>query len=238
MIEVVEFIARLGQGYTEASMCRAIDGHLYVTKSVRAGRESLIREVIAGRVGQRLGVPVPPFTSLYTSPEIARQSLSSVLADLTPELPGFGSRFVHSVSTLSAFDTPSVTADLRRRVLLFDWWVLNEDRTDENPNLLWNPSSAELHVIDHNLSFDTDLLAGRATDAFWGRHLFRNDRPGLSDDHFRREALPVMDAIIREVPAWWAALPDGWTESASLTSDAVLAVLGRCRSDQFWAVLT
>jgi hypothetical protein len=236
MLAVREFITKLEQGYTEAFLCRAEDGHRYVTKSGRAGRESLIREYLCGQIGRRMNLPIPPFEVLYATESIARFSVAGELKDLV-SMPGFGSRFVTgpeseypvSLPALNVADVADVPAEIRRAVLLFDWWVLNIDRIDGNTNLLWEPRTHELHVIDHNLAFTEST-----PPAFWEHHLFRKDRHRLSDPAFRALALPPMQSIISELPRMWTGLPDEWTDSCILTEHRVDQVLRRCKSDDFW----
>jgi hypothetical protein len=236
MLEVREFITKLEQGYTEAFLCRAENGLRYVTKTARAGRESLIREYICGQIGTLLGLPIPPFEILYTSESIARFSAADELRDLV-SVPGFGSRFItgpeteHEVSlpALNVADIADIPAGMSRAVLLFDWWIMNIDRIDGNTNLLWEPRRYELHVIDHNLSF-SEL----APSEFWSHHLFRDDGHVLSDPAFRALVSPVMQRILKQLPEMWAGLPDEWTDSCILTEDRVDRILRRFESDGFW----
>ena len=113
-------------------------------------------------------------------------------------------------------------------VLLFDWWIINGDRQDANPNLLWLQHGKMLHVIDHNLAFGSD-----SPDEFWQRHIFRRDRPAMSA--LRPQMLPVMLGIIDVLPNLWRELPEEWTEQCIIRLDRVDEVLRRCFDDQFWA---
>ena len=120
MIEVREFVARLDQGWTEAFLCRGADGNRYVVKSIRAGREALVKEWLCGRIGRALDVPIPPFEMLYATDAVARQSLNPELSDVT-QAPGFGSQFVDRAATLNVADVPTVGEDVPRLALLFGW---------------------------------------------------------------------------------------------------------------------
>ena len=238
MIAVNEFISRLEQGYTEAFLCRGEDGHLYVTKSVRSGREALVREWICGRIGQMFGLPIPTIQLLYAAKSTAQYSGNQDLEALADE-PGFGSRFVGSnkgapsvgAMTLGATDISKIDPNLRCKVLLFDWWVLNFDRTDDNPNLLFEPVTNELHVIDHNLAFDDD-----PSEQFWPDHIFRSDRRALSDPLRQTSDLESMSAILTSVDSIWRELPEPWVDHCSLTLDRVDSILRRCLGDDFWTV--
>jgi hypothetical protein len=236
MIAVTEFITRLDQGYAEAFLCRADDLHLYVVKSRRSGKASLIREWVCGRIGVELGLPIPPFSQIYADRSLAAYSGNEDLAALA-DTPGFGSRFVIGHATglppgvpiLNAADVATVDVELRKLVLLFDWWVLNFDRTDDNPNLLRDAVGGTLHVIDHNLAFDLEPPA-----EFWLRHIFRKERTALSDPGFRAAHLPLMDAILGLLPRVWSEMPDSWTEVADPSIAQVDTILRRCLMDEFW----
>lgn len=89
--------------------------------------------------------------------------------------------------------------DTRRRVLLFDWWVRNGDRTlfdfGGNPNLFWANTTLGLIVLDFNLSFDNQLVERE----FWGAHAFRMARSGW-DGGFRAQAKAQMEATLSRLP--------------------------------------
>jgi hypothetical protein len=235
MIAVTEFISRFEQGYTEAFLCRGEDGHPYVVKSRRSGKAALIREWVCGRIGRELGLPIPPFEFICTTRAVAAYSANEDLAALA-DTPGFGSRFVGGQSdgmpvglpSLNVSDVPAVDPALRRLVLLFDWWILNVDRTEDNPNLLWDPAEGKLHVFDHNLAFD------RNPADFWSRHIFRADRSALSDAIRRAGDFTAMDAILRQFPQIWSEMPESWTEVSDPAAGDVDTILRRCTTDDFW----
>ena len=91
-----------------------------------------MKEWVCGRIGQGLNVPIPPFEVLYATATVARQSSNAELSDVA-SAPGVGSQFVDGATALNVADVPTVSDEVRRLVLLFDWWVSNEDRTDDNP---------------------------------------------------------------------------------------------------------
>ncbi|HXE54705.1 MAG TPA: HipA family kinase, partial [Tepidisphaeraceae bacterium] len=100
---------------------------------------------------------------------------------------------------------------------------------DNNPNLLWDPPTGSLHVIDHNLAFDQS-----APEDFWSRHIFRDRKSLLADPQAQEADLARMQTIISMLPAIWSELPDVWTEACTLPFDRVDATLRRCLADDFW----
>jgi hypothetical protein len=124
--------------------------------------------------------------------------------------PAFGSMRVEYAQELAASSLARVPAELRGRVLLFDWWIRNEDRnyTEQggNPNLLWNIAEGQLVVFDHNLAFDEEFDA----EQFRSGHAFRQHLSALSDPVFQAAeaarlhgALQHFDAILSEMPDVW-----------------------------------
>ena len=73
----------------------------------------------------------------------------------------FASRLVPHALELTPTTRDLVPDNVAMDVLVFDWWLKNEDRhlteSGGNPNLLWDTSGEKLTVIDHNLAFDPDF---------------------------------------------------------------------------------
>jgi len=237
MVEINKFITKMEQGLTEAFLCGGVDQHNYVVKSKRAGKETLIREHVCGRLAAALGLPIPQFEFVYVPKSVAMYSVNTELSDIS-EMPGFGSRQITtepgnynapSLSSLNVADVRDVATDVRALVLLFDWWVLNPDRIDGNPNLLWDAQQHDLHVIDHNLTFD-----GNAANDFWDYHIFREDRGRLSDPGFRQVHQPMMLGILQSLPKVWAELPEDWLDGCIVTQNDVDGILRRVQSEDFW----
>jgi hypothetical protein len=226
---IKEILDRMQQGFTEATLCRAEDGHTYVVKArKRAGSNALISEWIAGRIGGALGLPIPSMEILTFDHNLARYILHPD-AEALAESPSFGSRLVESVLEFSPQLNAQVDARLKAKILLFDWWVHNEDRSDHNSNLLWQANERRLHVIDHNMAFDNDFDTSR----FWENHLFRENRPLW--DVIRAQISPELQRIIARLPDYWRELPSEWTDTGGATTmDRLLDVLKRAEAPNFW----
>ncbi|HET6251962.1 MAG TPA: HipA family kinase [Tepidisphaeraceae bacterium] len=229
MILVKEFVRKISQGYANAALCRGEDGRYYVVKTRRgAGRDTVVKEWLCGRVGRELQLPIPDIEQVYFGGAGAKHGASDELLALT-ESAGFGSHYIESADEVVATDIPFIEPKLRARIALFDWWIVNGDCTDWNPNLLWSASRIDLHVIDHNLAFGNE-----SSDDFWCHHIFRDDRKSLSDPDFRAQIRPSMDRIIHDLPRFWAELPEDWTDLCNVTLAQVDSVLRRCEHDAFW----
>ena len=220
---------------TRPFICRADDGYLYYVKGSGAGRRALIAETLAAPIGRALGLPVPEAAPAFVPKELIAQSVRGDIYQLGSEFV-FASRAEPHVKEFALAQLPYIPTDLQARVLLFDYWIQNGDRSltehGGNPNLLWSHGTQTLSVIDHNLAFES---AG--TDEMWEHHVFRHARSQW-DRAFKERLTPVMDAILDRIPEYWRALPEAWTEvDTGLSLTYVQSVLGRFKSNPaaFWA---
>jgi hypothetical protein len=104
-----------------------------------------------------------------------------------------------------------IGGDERRRLLAFDWWVENADRSlsphGGNPNLLWRATDNRLLVIDHNLAFDRTFDEGE----FFATHVFRDEAGALFGDLVcRAEVSGMLAAALNSFDAAVASLPPAW----------------------------
>lgn len=233
-VRIVEIMSRSTQGITRPFLCRGDDGRQYYVKGSGAGRRALISEWIAGRIGQRLGLPVPRFVQGVIAPELIQFSAREDIGELGMGT-GFGSELVENVDELPYIFIEQIDPEMRAKVLLFDWWVCNGDRTltedGGNVNLLWSHRDHRLHVIDHNLAFDDEAATG-----FWQQHVFREAKQRWSHP-FRTEMMSLMRAINKEVPGYWSELPEAWHEGgAGPRLQEVQKMLSRFEADLelFW----
>ena len=151
------------------------------------------------------------------------------------KIPVFGSRYISNYVEYNSGIYSKIPPQHRARILLFDWWIANYDRswgvTLQNPNMLWEAVPKRLHIIDHNTAFTVEGL-----DGFWKRHAFRNDLAEWTSA-FRKGASAEMSSILKRVPNFWKAMPRQWrTKDSGLTQRNVIALLRRfeIEPDEFW----
>lgn len=233
-IKIREIISRSDQGITRPFLCRGDDGHLYYVKGACAGRKALISEWLAGHIGKRLGLPIPDFTLAVIPRSLVEGSARDDILELGSGI-GFASRRVENADELAYLYVSQIDQQLRAKILLFDWWTANGDRTlsehGGNPNLLWVHRDHKAHVIDHNLAFEETAL-----QEFWSQHIFASQR-GLWTEQFRQETTPVMKAAFGGLDEWWKQIPKDWTEVESgITLPRIKKLLWRFQDDPtiFW----
>lgn len=207
-VKISEIIGRSTQGITRPFICRGDDGWLYFVKGSGAGCRALISEWMAGQLGQRLGLPIPDFKQATIPNDLVALSARDDIADLGSGV-AFASQMIQNADELSYLYIEQIAPDLRAKILLFDWWTANGDRTlsehGGNPNILWVHRDRKPYTIDHNLAFDETAL----TD-FWTQHIFAANR-ALWTAGFRQQAESLMRNALSSLDEWWTAMPPQWT---------------------------
>lgn len=238
-VVIEEVLGRSTQGVTEPFICRGDDGDIYYVKGYGAGRHSLIAEWVAAHLASAFGLPIAD----YALAEVPEQLVAAkVLPDIGDLGAGFvfASRKLTNAQELSPTTRDRVPDELARDVLVFDWWVRNEDRhlTDfgGNPNMLWDVAGDQLVVIDHNKAFDTDFHPER----FLESHAFADRWNEVFGDHDLRSTYKSrMELALQCLPVARASIPDSWWwvgdgVPANVSWDAIAACLERCHRDDFW----
>lgn len=240
-IEIEEVLGRSEQGITEPYICRGSDGNLYYVKGKGANYDSLVKEWIAGSLGNALGLPIPTFCLIEMPRELYELGRDGLLKDLGHGTL-FGSRQIQNVNELSYLNAAAIDDELKRDIAAFDWWVMNGDRTlteaGGNPNILWSETDGRPYIIDHNLAFDqTVTFRSQLTSHIFAASLTEICRQSVLQTHYSRQfekALLELPAIINELPERWHYLDDALTVESPFAVDVVEATLNRYRLDEFW----
>jgi len=221
-VTATRYITPLREGGSLPAIVEADDDGLYVLKFVGAGQgpRALIAELVAGEIARALGLRVPEIVFARVDAELARtepdpeiQDLIRASADLPDGGPG-GNLALDYLPGSVTFDPLAFQpdAELASRIVWFDAFVTNLDRTARNTNMLvWH---GRLWLIDHGaaLYFHHD----------WRDFMARSTSPfGLIKDHVLlpfASGLPAADAqlsaiLTPELLAGIVALiPDAWLE--------------------------
>ena len=205
---ITEIINRSEQGATRPFLCRGDDDLLYYVKGRYAGCRATCCEWVAGRLGVLLGLPIPNFQIAEVPRDIVSASTRSDAGDLGEGLV-FASQLVEDAQEITYSDLKRIDTVLQRKVLLFDWWVRNQDRSltqlGGNPNLLLTTTDSILWVFDLNLAFDDTFDEA----CFWRSHAFNGSIPVWPED-FINEMTERMTTVITELPNIWRELPEVW----------------------------
>lgn len=235
---IVEVMGRSEQGKTQPFLCRVEDGSVYFVKGLDATRASQVYEWLCAHLAVAFGLPIPSF-ALLEMDESLWEELPRDWRGIGKGL-AFGSRKVEGARWLEAADIPLVRQELQRDILVFDWWVHNQDRSSGNHNLLWNEQEQKLAVIDHNRAFDDTFHA----DDFADGHAFASHWPAVQQDMVLQaqymvrahNALDVWcEACDTLPPEWWWANEER-DVPALFDLTAVEAILRRCDQPDFWRI--
>lgn len=238
-VVIEELLDRAKQGMTRPFICRGDDGALYFVKGIGAGRRSQDCEWVAARLASLFGLPIAEYALAEVPTELVSCSTFPGIGELGSGVV-FASRELPHVQELSVTTREHVPEALACDILVFDWWLHNEDRhlseLGGNPNLLWDVESQELVVIDHNQCFDRTFNAAH----FLGSHVFKDHANRIFGDHIERTAyLERMNRAMAELDAIRASIPESWWEfdegvPADVTWDEIAARVARCRAPDFW----
>jgi hypothetical protein len=147
-VNAARYVTPLREGGSLPAIIEADDDGMYVLKFRGAGQgtKALIAELIAGA-----GLPVPELVFVSLDPEIAKTEPDPEIQDLIRASGGVNLGLDYlpgSVMFDPVADTPE--ADLASRIVWFDAYVTNVDRTARNANMLmWH---RKLWLIDHGAS--------------------------------------------------------------------------------------
>ena len=243
MIEPVNIIAihdrtAEGNGVSRPFRCEGEDGCDYFVKLKNAGYECLVKEWMAGRLAQEMGLPVADMRQVWISPDLIAGN-SEYETDLGHGI-AFGSLKVEAAERLSLDFIRRDDSGILSRVLLFDWWVRNSDRAlteiGGNPNLLWEIGRKRVVMIDHDNAFDFhfDLAAFRDFHALrmHGGAWDSGRRSELTA--WLRDGLSRLDVIWSEIPEEWLVNSHG-DRHCGLDKDGLIAVLSSFHANPaFW----
>ena len=212
-ITATRYVTPLREGGSLPAVIEADDDGLYVLKFRGAGQgpRALIAELVAGELARLAGLPVPEIVYAELDAELARtepdpeiQDLIRASADLLDGSRGLNLALDYLPGSVT-YDPLAMqpAAQLASRIVWFDAYVTNLDRTPRNTNMLvWH---GRLWLIDHGaaLYFHHD----------WRDYMDRATSPfALIKDH-------VLLPYATELPA-----ADAWM-SAQLTPTRIAEVV-------------
>jgi hypothetical protein len=216
-VTATRYVTPLREGGSLPGIVETDDLGTYVVKFRGAGQgpKALVAEVIAGELARRLDLAVPELVVVELDPVVARAEPDEEVQELLKASAGSNLGLDYLPGSLG-YDPVAHPVDplLASRVLCFDAFVENVDRSWRNPNLLiWHGA---LWLIDHGatLYFHHD----------WPRAAAVVHRPYRADDHVLRpyatrladaagwltDALTsaVLTDVLAQVPDEWLAAFD------------------------------
>ncbi|WP_439884457.1 HipA family kinase [Pseudomonas syringae] len=244
-VTAIEIIKQSVQGVSvKPFLVKADDNQTYFVKGLsRALAPGLTSELLASELGSHLGLPIPPWAIMEIPQKLIDFSLVENVRDLEGG-PAFASLQVDNALDVSWSQVEKIPTDLKKKVLLFDWWIGNGDRglgpAGGNVNLILD-NGGNLAVIDHNIAFDSDL----DPNEFRRYHVFREQLSAKTGELLARlEFLPMLDAALADWDRITSLLPEEWVrrdfghgEEYEPTLAERYQLLERFKDEQFWGQL-
>ncbi|MGE0798820.1 MAG: HipA family kinase [Lautropia sp.] len=244
-VQVTRYVVPLREGGSLPAVVEADDDGLYVLKFRGAGQgaRALVAEWVSGEIARALGLPVPEIVFARLDAELARTEADPEIQDLIRASDGLNLAMDYLPGAL-AFDPAAEAPDaaLASRIVWFDCFVRNVDRTARNTNLMiWH---RKLWLIDHGASLyfhhGWDGQAERAGDPFpmvrehvllpWASRLEQ------ADAECSTQLSPeIIAGIVAAVPDLWLEGPDAFA-GPSRQREAYVGYL--CRRLQDHAAFT
>jgi hypothetical protein len=214
-VRVTRYVTALREGGSLPAIVEADDDGLYVLKFRGAGQgaRALIAELIAGELGRALGLPIPEIVFADLEAELARTEPDPEIHALIHDSAGLNLALDYlpgSVTYDPLMQKPD--AELASKIVWFDAFVSNVDRTIRNTNmLLWH---RRLWLIDHGATLYFHHAPGWRADAGRARDPFARVRDHVLLSHATMiEAIDasmaevVTEEMVGTVVGW---IPDDW----------------------------
>jgi len=149
-VNTTRYVTPLREGGSLPAIIEADDEGMYVLKFRGAGQgmKALIAELIAGELARAAGLLVPELVFVNLDPEIAKTEPDPEIQDLIKASGGLNLGLDYLPGSVM-FDpvAEKPDAELASRIVWFDAYVTNVDRTPRNANMLmWH---RKLWLIDH-----------------------------------------------------------------------------------------
>jgi hypothetical protein len=148
----IRYVQPLREGGSLPAVVEVEDGTLYVVKFRGAGHgaKALVAELVAGLLADVLELPTPAMALIEVLPPFGRSEPDPEIQDILQKSHGenvgavyLDGAFNFDASAAGDFVTPALAS----RIVWFDAFLTNPDRTHRNPNLLvWHRRP---WLIDH-----------------------------------------------------------------------------------------
>jgi len=239
-VTATRYVTPLREGGSLPGLMEADDLGTYVVKFVGAGqgRKTLVAEVICAGLARAVGLRVPDLVAVDLDPALAAGEPDEEVQDLLRASAGLnlGVDFLPGALDL---DRPAtvVDSDWAARLLWFDAFVGNVDRSWRNPNLLlWH---GRPYSIDHGAALTFHHSWGgaarwpaRAYDA--KDHVVAGMAPDVGWVDLAMAAAVTADVVagaVSEVPDEWLADEPGFASAAEVRA-AYVRLLGQRLADR------
>jgi hypothetical protein len=235
-VTATRYVTPLREGGSLPGLMEADDLGTYVVKYTGAGqgRKVLVAEIVTGELARGVGLPVPELVTVELDPALGAAEPDHEVQELLRASPGLnlGIDFLPGALDLDPEAFP-VDPGFAGRVLWFDAFVGNVDRSWRNTNMLfWHGAP---YLIDHGatLTFQhawagAAVWVERAYDA--ADHVLLGCAPDLdaADAALAPQITPeLLWAAVDAVPDQWLADEPGFADASEVRAAFVAQLLAR-----------
>jgi hypothetical protein len=243
-VDVTRYATPLREGGSLPAIVEADDLGTYVLKFRGAGqgRKALVAEVIAGELARALGFLVPEIVLARLDPELARAEPDPEIQDLIRASAGLNLALDYLPGSLG-FEplVEPLESSLASRILWFDAFVANVDRSIHNTNLLvWHK---RLWLIDHGAALyfhhnwkGWERAANRPYAAASNHVLlpFARSIPEADRELSRKFSAGMLKEVIDLVPGEWLRDEPGFEGERALRAAYLAYFLERLEEPRDW----
>lgn len=222
-VHATRYVTPLREGGSLPAIVEADDLGLYVLKFKGAGQGPLVlvAELLAGEIGRALELPIPELVFVEVNAALGRNEPDSEIRHLLAASCGLNLALDYlpgsTMFNIAARD--GIEPELASRIVLFDSFITNVDRTVRNPNLLlWHDRP---FLIDHGAAFyfhhnwpeDPQLLRRAASNPFSAvrHHLLLRMASQLAEQgRWLIDQLQTLavEEIAGQIPEEWLGVPE------------------------------
>lgn len=216
-VKVMRYVTPLREGGSLPAIVEGDDDGLYVLKFRGAGQgvRALIAELVCGEIARVLGLPIPEIVFVELNKKLAMTEPDPEIQELIKASAGLNLALDYlpgSIMFDTAIQTPD--AELATKIVWFDAYTANVDRTPRNANmLLWHKN---LWLIDHGAALyyhhNWSTFADNTTNPFamTSQHIllpFVKDLEKIDAELSAKLTPEILRKIV-------ALIPDAWLENA------------------------
>ncbi|KRG71744.1 HipA family kinase [Pseudoxanthomonas dokdonensis] len=243
-VTATRYVTPLREGGSLPAVIEADDDGMYVLKFRGAGQgpKALVAELISGGIAQALGLPMPELVFAALDGELARTEGDPEIQHLIRASEGLNLALDYLPGAIN-FDPVAEhpDADLASRIVWFDTFTSNVDRSARNPNLMiWH---RRLQLIDHGASLyfhhgwdGSSTSAGKPFPLIKDHVLlpWADAIEQVDAELAGRLDRQVLEAIVGQLPDDWLQGPDAFADATGQRAAYVDYLCARLAQRQAW----
>jgi hypothetical protein len=238
-VRVTRYVTPLREGGSLPAIVEADDDGLYVLKFRGAGQgaRALVAELVAGELARALALPVPEIVFAELDADLARTEPDPEIHALIHDSAGLNLALDYLPGSVT-FDpvVHRIEEDLASRIVWFDAYVTNVDRTARNTNILmwhrrpWLIDHGATLYFHHAPGWESDAARPLAPFSLIRHHvlLAQAEAIGRIDSALAAVLSPdLIERIVDLVPAAWLTAGEAARDPAELRRAYVRYLVAR-----------